>query len=86
MRPLLPSSSSNSSGCNIQVRRRRIKKRVLDSIKKETIKNTTAVATFQKKLVVFTYMGLSALSTFTHKDCNILLRGLLPEIPVNQSE
>ena len=45
-------------------------------------------ATFQKKLVVFQYMGSprSAPAHFTRKDSYILVRGLLPDISLDASE
>ena len=44
------------------------------------------VATFQKKLVVFGYMGRNPPAQFTRKDKHIVMRGLLPDISVQASE
>ena len=41
---------------------------------------------FQKKLVVFNFMGPNAPANFTRKDKNIVMRGLLPEIPFDADE
>ena len=41
---------------------------------------------FQKKLVVFGYMGSNAPTQFTRKDSAIVMRGLLPDISVNAPE
>lgn len=41
---------------------------------------------FQKKLVVFKYMGVDGPDTFTRTDKRIAVRGLLPPIPVDASE
>ena len=43
-------------------------------------------AKFQKKLVVFNYMGPDASDSFTRADKNIVVRGLLPPILVDASE
>ena len=42
--------------------------------------------TFQKKLVVFRYMGENSPQSFTRKESFILFRALLPEIPIDDSE
>ena len=42
--------------------------------------------TFQKKLVVFKYMGQDAPAHFTRKDKYILMHGILPDIPLNATE
>ena len=42
--------------------------------------------TFQCKLIVFRYMGPNAPSKFTRKEHRILMRGMLPEIPIDAIE
>ena len=49
-------------------------------------KGRVSTATFQKKLVVFNYMGADGPDTFTHADKRIAMRGLLASIPVDASE
>lgn len=49
-------------------------------------KGRVSTATFQKKLVVFEYMGPDAPNVFTRTDKKICMRGLLPAIPLNASE
>ena len=57
------------------------------SSKKSKGSNTKAKKeeTFQKKLVVFRFMGQN-MPVFTRNDSNIVARGLLPEIPLIASE
>ncbi len=42
--------------------------------------------TFQKKVVVLMYMGPSASRNFALKDSYVIMRGLLPEVPIEASE
>ena len=49
-------------------------------------KGRVCTATFQKKLVVFHYMGVDGPDTFTRADKRIAMRGLLPPIPGDASE
>ena len=49
-------------------------------------KGRVSSATFQKKLVVFKYMGEDAPSKFTRADKKIVVRGLLPPIMVEATE
>ena len=49
-------------------------------------KGQVSTATFQKKLVVFNYMGADGPDTFTRADKRIAMRGLLLPIPVDASE
>ena len=42
--------------------------------------------TFQKKLVVFKYMGRDPPAHFTRKEDYIVMRGILPDIPLSASE
>ena len=49
-------------------------------------KGRLSTAKFQKKLVVFNYMGPDATDSFTRADRNIVVRGLLPPILVDASE
>ena len=49
-------------------------------------KGKTQVSTFQRKLVVFNYMGGDSPTHFIRKDQYIIMRGLLPEISVDASE
>ena len=49
-------------------------------------KGRVSTATFQKKVVVFKYMGPDAPKVFTRTDKRICMRGLLPQIPVHASE
>ena len=43
-------------------------------------KGKMQVSTFQRKLVVFNYMGVDSPTHFTRKDKYIVMRGLLPDI------
>ena len=43
-------------------------------------------ATFQKKLVVFNYMGRDPPNNFTRSDKRIVVRGLLPPISVEATK
>ena len=88
MQPLLtatseePCSSRGSVGkINLQRQNPRRKK----GIKKSGTKKPKP-QTFQKKVVVFKYMGVRAPCTFTRREDNILFRGLLPELSVEASE
>ena len=49
-------------------------------------KGRSSTATFQKKLVVFQFMGTDAPKTFTRADKRICMRGLFPPIGVDCSE
>lgn len=49
-------------------------------------KGRASTATFQKKVVVFQYMGPDAPKSFTRTDKKICMRGLLPPILVDVSE
>ena len=49
-------------------------------------KGRVSTATFQKKVVVFKYMGPDAPKVFTRTDKRICMRGLLPQISVHASE
>lgn len=49
-------------------------------------KGKRAVETFQRKLIVFQYMGPDAPRHITRKDDTILVRGMLREIPLTASE
>ena len=49
-------------------------------------KGRVSTASFQKKLVVFKYMGADGPDMFTRADKRIAMRGLLPPIPVDASE
>ena len=49
-------------------------------------KGRSSTATFQKKLIVFQFMGTDAPKTFTRADKRICMRGLLPPIGVDCSE
>ena len=49
-------------------------------------KGSASTTTFQKKLVVFEYMGPDSPKVFTRTDKKICVRGLLPAIPIHASE
>ena len=49
-------------------------------------KSRLSTSTFQKKVVVFGYMGPKSPSIFTRSDKLIVARGLLPSLPVHISE
>ncbi len=49
-------------------------------------KGKTNVETFQRKLIVFKYMADPAPKHFTRRDEWILMRGMLPEIPIDAPE
>ena len=55
---------------------------------KSAKKGKVSSAKFQKKLIVFKFMGteLDAPDSFTRADSKIAVRGLLPPIPVEASE
>ncbi len=83
----LPSTSYNASWNPIPRRPKRLSKSSIAGLKyqkKEKQKCETEL--FQRKLVVFCYMGPNAPSKFTRKEHLILMRGMLPEIPLDASE
>ena len=89
MRPLpsLPITSGSkhfSSSSGLRIERRQQRRRKTKSLKTIVHKPSKNVS-FQKKLVVFKYMGKNS-SSFTRKESHILVRGLLPEINVDSSE
>ena len=84
-----PSTSRNTLVPTIPHRPKRKKNSSYALEKYADMKGKTKAAdthTFQKKLVVFANMGNEAPSHFTRKERHIIMRGLLPEIPVNSSE
>ena len=81
MQPL-PSSSGSSSGVCKYTSTRQRRKRKMSTFTKEKKKDF-----FQKKLVVFNYMPEKEKeNSFTRKESDIILRGLLPEISLNSTE
>ena len=84
-----PSSSYNTTLWNPIPRRpkRKGKLELANSkFKGGAKKGKGKVDTFQRKLVVFRYMGSNAPAKFTRKDSRVLTRGMLPEIPLNATE
>ena len=80
----LPSSDEpcfSGSTSSISIQRRNVKRR-----KKGLLKCIKQTPTFQKKLVVFKYMGEQPPQSFNRKENDILLRGLLPEIAIDAKE
>ena len=84
----LPSTSYNSSWNPIPRCPKRLSKSSIAGLKYQKPKEKQKYQTemFQRKLVVFCVMGRSAPSKFTRKEHIILMRGMLPEIPLNASE
>ena len=75
-------SSSNSSLIGTgQIKKRKPKLNVA-SVPALVKKGRVSTATFQKKLVVFHYMGVDGPDSFTRADKRIAMRGLLPPIPL----
>ena len=62
------------------------KRKAKFELSKSTKKGRVSTAKFQKKLVVFKYMGLDAVEKFTRADKRIAMRGLLPPIPLESTE
>ena len=62
--------------------KRKAKFELSKSVKKERV----STAKFQKKLVVFKYMGLDAVEKFTRADRRIAMHGLFPPIPLESTE
>ena len=84
----LASRSLMSSNTPIQIERkpkRRSKLRIVEEIHGMQ-KRHLSTAVFQKKIVVFKYMGITPPKVFTHCDKNICLAGLLPSISLEASE
>ena len=75
-------STSNSGSSIFQFERRKRKK----FKSKYGAQPTHHTPSFQKKLVVFKFMGDNPPRSFVKKDNIILLRGLLPEISLDASE
>ena len=82
-------SSSNSSLIGTgQINRNKKRKSNLKIVSSSASAKRSRASTsrFQKKLVVFKYMGKDGPDTFTRTDKRIAVRGLLPPIPVDASE
>ena len=62
------------------------KRKAKFELSKSVKKGRVSTAKFQKKLVVFKYMGLDAVEKFTRADRRISMRGLLPPIPLESTE
>ena len=80
-----PSTSSLYCPTTRKVTRKPKRKALCENLSKSK-KGRVSNATFQKKLVVFKYMGEDAPSKFTRADRKIVVRGLLPPIMVEASE
>ena len=65
---------------------RKPKRKAKFELSKSVKKGRVSTAKFQKKLVVFKYMGLDAVEKFTRADKRIAMRGLLPPIPLESTE
>ena len=68
-----------------RIKKRKPKLNVV-SVPASVKKGRVSTATFQKKLVMFHYMGADGPDTFTRADKRIAMRGLLPPIPVDAEE
>ncbi len=84
MRGSLPSTLYDSQNWN-PIPRRPKRKSKLELVSAK-YKRKQRLTTFQRKLVVFCYMGQCAPSKFTRKEHRILMRGMLPEILITASE
>ena len=62
------------------------KRKAKFELSKSVKKGRVSTAKFQKKLVVFKYMGLDAVEKFTRADRRIAMRGLFPPIPLESTE
>lgn len=84
------SSPSTSQPFNTPIPRRPKRKKKMSYALENYVHGNKKIVkdccTFQKKLVVFGFMGDDSPSHFTRKDKFIVMRGLLPEIPVDSSE
>ena len=65
---------------------RKPKRKAKFELTKSVKKGRVSTAKFQKKLVVFKYMGLDPVEKFTRADKKIAMRGLLPPIPLESTE
>ena len=83
-----PSSSSLYCATTNSLRKvtRKPKRKAVGDTLSKSKKGRVSSATFQKKLVVFKYMGEDAPNKFTRADRNIIVRGLLPAIMVEATE
>lgn len=77
---------STSSSSLVGLINRKPKRKAKFELSKSTKKGRVSTARFQKKLVVFKYMGLDAMDKFTRADKRIAMRGLLPPIPLESTE
>ena len=85
----LPSTSYNKTSWNPVPRRpkRKTKSKIAGTkYKCVSMKGKQKMETFQRKLIVFRYMGPNSPSKFTRKEHRILMRGMLPEIPLDAPE
>lgn len=83
--------SSSSTSSSMLERRPKRKGKAKLAVEKygskgDTPKGRRPAQTFQKKLVVIDYMGPGAPRSFALKEAYVLIRGMLPEIPVAASE
>ena len=74
---------STSSSSLVGLLNRKPKRKAKFELSKSTKKGRVSTANFQKKLVVFKYMGLDAVEKFTRADKRIAMRGLLPPFHLN---
>ena len=83
-----PSTSSLYCATTNSLRKvtRKPKRKAVSEALSKSKKGRVSSATFQKKLVVFKYMGEDAPNKFTRADRKIVVRGLLPPIMVEASE
>ena len=78
---------STSNSLLVGLINRKPKRKAKFELSKLTKKGRVSTAKFQKKLVVFKYMGLDAVEKFTRADKRIAMRGLLPPpIPLESTE
>ena len=83
-----PSTSSLYCATTNSLRKvtRKPKRKAVGEALSKSKKGRVSSATFQKKMVVFKYMGEDAPNKFTRADRNIVVRGLLPAIMVEATE
>ena len=83
-----PSTSSLYCATTNSLRKitRKPKRKAVSEALSKSKKGRVGSTTFQKKLVVFKYMGEDAPNKFTRADRKIVVRGLLPPIMVEATE
>ena len=79
-------SSGSSVGLKVTRRPKRKSKMKIDDGKQGILKKKVSSVTFQKKIIVFDYMGRNPPKIFARSEKNICLSGLLPSLSVEATE